>query len=105
VGVYGYVPVRPCLLVCASPSVSLWWCTCAPRCLCPFGCTRAGHDLPSLLYNLLDEFLYRFGADNIVFREVRIVRLALDTQPMRVYAEGYGHTARGTRHAFALGRA
>eukprot|EP00047_Mylnosiga_fluctuans_P018255 m.68790 g.68790 ORF g.68790 m.68790 type:complete len:155 (-) comp7517_c0_seq3:141-605(-) len=48
-----------------------------------------GHDILSLLYNLLDEFLFRFSADNFfVAKTVSILTMDLKNFRIRVYAEG-----------------
>jgi hypothetical protein len=40
---------------------------------------QPGHDLMSLLYALLDEFLFRFSAeDNLICREIEIVTMDLE---------------------------
>ena len=49
-----------------------------------------GHDLPSLLYNLMDEFLFRFSADYLIFKDVKVLKLDLSQRPFRIVAEGYG---------------
>lgn len=48
----------------------------------------AGHDMQSLLYNYLDEFLYRFSTDDFfVPKEVKILELkAKDTFSIKVQA-------------------
>eukprot|EP00049_Salpingoeca_infusionum_P005951 m.99560 g.99560 ORF g.99560 m.99560 type:complete len:155 (+) comp13146_c0_seq1:62-526(+) len=56
----------------------------------------SGHDLPSLLFALLDEFLFRFTAeDNLVCKQVEIVDLDL---------EGFNITVRGYGEVFDLSK-
>eukprot|EP00730_Choanoeca_flexa_P000643 TRINITY_DN10281_c0_g1_i4.p2 TRINITY_DN10281_c0_g1~~TRINITY_DN10281_c0_g1_i4.p2 ORF type:complete len:161 (+),score=32.26 TRINITY_DN10281_c0_g1_i4:995-1477(+) len=48
-----------------------------------------GHDLMSLLYALLDEFLFRFSAeDNLVCKDVEIVEMDLDAFKIKVKGKG-----------------
>ncbi|CAE7536607.1 ZBTB8OS [Symbiodinium natans] len=47
-----------------------------------------GHDLPDLLYHLLDEFLYVFATEMHVSRCIEI--LSFDEQKLRIRARGYG---------------
>jgi SHS2 domain-containing protein len=48
----------------------------------------SGHDLDSLLFTLLDEFLYRFATNEWIVRDVRIDSLDLSTFTIRV--SGFG---------------
>jgi len=52
--------------------------------------TGPGHDLPSLLYNLLDEFLYQFSTEFTIVKEVEITEL--DLAAFRIKAVGRGET-------------
>jgi len=47
-----------------------------------------GHDLDSLLYNMMDEFLYRFATEEIICREVHILKL--DDKEFKLTAQGKG---------------
>jgi len=47
-----------------------------------------GHDLPSLLFQLMDEFLFLFSTQYVVFKEVRITKL--DLKAFAVTAVGKG---------------
>lgn len=59
-----------------SPSPSATRIACSP-----------GADLLSLLYNLLDEFLFRFTADDcMVCKEVRVLEFDTDNGRMKVQA-------------------
>ncbi|EDQ91254.1 uncharacterized protein MONBRDRAFT_15006, partial [Monosiga brevicollis MX1] len=56
-----------------------------------------GHDLMSLLYALLDEFLFRFSAeDNLVCREVEIVEF--DTDNFKITVRGKGEVFDLAKH-------
>ena len=56
----------------------------------------SGHDLLSLLYNLMNEFLFVFGSeDYLVCKEVSITEF--DTQHFRIKARGYAWRARSSR--------
>ena len=58
---------------------------CLPTCFHPPLSLRAGADLLSLLYNLLDEFLFRFVADDcMVCREVKVLEFDTDNGRMKV---------------------
>jgi SHS2 domain-containing protein len=48
----------------------------------------SGHDLPSLLFALLDEFLYTFSTDSFVCKRATITRLDRQAFKIRVRAEG-----------------
>mmetsp|Transcript_89671 Transcript_89671/g.239636 ORF Transcript_89671/g.239636 Transcript_89671/m.239636 type:complete len:256 (+) Transcript_89671:5-772(+) len=50
----------------------------------------SGHDMESLVYALLDEFLFRFSVDGFVVRRVQL--LQLDRQGFRARACGHGET-------------
>ena len=65
---------------------------------------RPGHDLPSLLFNLMDEFLFRFSADYIIFKDVKITKMDLSQRPFRIHAEGYAGVV-GPPHGGAAGGA
>ena len=58
-------------------------------------CAEA-HDLPSLLYQFLDEWLFQFNAELFVCRRLRIV--ALDRQRWTVASVGIGETFELGRH-------
>jgi len=47
-----------------------------------------GHDMPDLMYHLLDEFLFSFGTELIVCRKVEV--LEFDLENFRVKARGTG---------------
>ena len=55
-----------------------------------------GHDLPSLLYNFLDEWLYQFNAELFVCRRVVIDRL--DREKFTISSRGVGETFRLGKH-------
>lgn len=55
-----------------------------------------GHDLDSLLFNLLDEFLYRFATNEWIPRDVEIVSLDLDK--FRCTVKGYGEAFTLDKH-------
>lgn len=55
-----------------------------------------GHDLASLLYALLDEFLFSFNTQRVVCREVQIV--ALDLEKFTIRATGYGERFQMGKH-------
>ena len=46
-----------------------------------------GHDLSSLLYNYLDELLFRFCTDGFCCKYIKILELNKD--PFRIIAHGY----------------
>ncbi|TMW56457.1 hypothetical protein Poli38472_006467 [Pythium oligandrum] len=48
--------------------------------------TVAGHDLESLLFAFMDEFLFRFAADRIVCKDIEF--LHVDTQQFAIQAVG-----------------
>jgi len=47
----------------------------------------SGHDLHSLLYNFLDELLFQFSTELLIFKEVRVTHLDRDT--FTITAVGY----------------
>lgn len=47
-----------------------------------------GHDMPSLLFAFMDEFLYNFCTEDIICKDVRI--LEFDQQNFRITAIGFG---------------
>ena len=55
-----------------------------------------GHDLPSLLYNFLDEWLFQFNADAFVCKRVKIT--AFDRARWAIASEGVGETFELGRH-------
>eukprot|EP00053_Salpingoeca_punica_P004218 m.47918 g.47918 ORF g.47918 m.47918 type:complete len:190 (+) comp12682_c0_seq1:77-646(+) len=56
-----------------------------------------GHDLLSLLYALLDEFLFRFSAeDNLVCKEVKI--LEFDQENFKIKVQGRGEVFDLSKH-------
>ena len=55
-----------------------------------------GHDLPSLLYNFLDEWLYQFNAEFFVCRRIRVT--SLDKQAWRIASVGIGEKFELGRH-------
>jgi len=52
----------------------------------------SGHDMQSLLYALMDEFLYQFCVEGFVARRVTVV--SLDRQEFKIRATGFGETFR-----------
>jgi SHS2 domain-containing protein len=46
------------------------------------------HDLPSLLFKYLDEFLYRFSVDGLVCRAATILEFDRTAHKIRVRGEG-----------------
>ena len=56
-----------------------------------------GHDLHSLLYNFLDEWLFQFNAELFVCREVRLTA-AIDRDGWRVSSRGVGERFELGRH-------
>ena len=57
--------------------------------------TAEGHDLHSLLYNFLDEWLFQFNAEYFVCRRVKVT--SFDRERWRIVSTGCGE-------AFELGR-
>eukprot|EP01137_Pigoraptor_chileana_P015101 Opistho-2@70620 len=55
-----------------------------------------GHDLESLLYAFMDEFLYVFSTEFFVPREVKVVDL--DTHAFRIRVTGKGETFDRAKH-------
>ena len=55
-----------------------------------------GHDLPSLLYNFLDEWLFQFNSDLFVCRRVRVSHI--DRERWRVTSVGVGEIFELGRH-------
>ncbi|KAJ0390503.1 hypothetical protein P43SY_011706 [Pythium insidiosum] len=55
-----------------------------------------GHDLLSLLYNFMDEFLFLFATEGAVCRTIDC--LVLDTEAFRIEAVGHGETFDLTKH-------
>ncbi len=51
-------------------------------------CNVTGHDLMSLLFNLLDEFLYVFCSEGIVVKDLKITEL--DVGGFKATASWYG---------------
>src|SRR5437016_3372318 len=56
----------------------------------------SGHDLDSLLFTLLDEFLYRFATNEWIVRDVKIESLDLSIFTLRV--TGYGEHFTLSKH-------
>jgi len=56
-----------------------------------------GHDLLSLLYNLMDEFLFLFNADNF-FTCKKVTILNLDLKNFRIRVMGEGERFDLTKH-------
>jgi len=54
------------------------------------------HDIKSLLFKLLDEFLFKFSTDDIVCRDVKILELNTETFYLRV--QGVGETFSLDKH-------
>lgn len=46
------------------------------------------HDMESMLYSLLDEFLYRFSVDDVVCCDCEILKM--DLEQWRIQARGFG---------------
>ena len=55
-----------------------------------------GHDLPSLLYRFLDEWLFQFNADYFVCRRIRVTHF--DRQRWTLRSVGVGETFELGRH-------
>lgn len=55
-----------------------------------------GHDMQSLLFKLLDEFLYQFCVDFVVCKNIKIVEL--DKQNFKLKAKGYGEVYNRKKH-------
>ena len=55
-----------------------------------------GHDLDSLLFNLLDEFLYRFATNEWIPRDVEVTNL--DLKHFRCAVKGYGEAFTLAKH-------
>jgi SHS2 domain-containing protein len=56
-----------------------------------------GHDILSLCYNYLNEFLYLFSGEGVVCSHIRIVNL--DLQAFKIEALGYGEPFHVKKHA------
>lgn len=57
---------------------------------------EGGTDLKSLLYKLMDEFLYLFCTENFVVREVKIIEF--DRKNLSIRAQGMGETFKLSKH-------
>eukprot|EP00056_Hartaetosiga_gracilis_P022014 m.27679 g.27679 ORF g.27679 m.27679 type:complete len:172 (+) comp9393_c0_seq3:67-582(+) len=58
-----------------------------------------GKDLPELLFNLLDEFLFRFSAENfLICKRVEIVALKEAKDGCSITVRGYGETFDLAKH-------
>lgn len=56
-----------------------------------------GHDLQSLLYNLMDEFLFRFSTEDfVVCKDVKITEF--NTEDNKITVEGYGESFDLAKH-------
>jgi SHS2 domain-containing protein len=60
--------------------------------------TVEGHDMDSLLFNLLDEFLYRFATNEWIIRDVHVQKLQRDRSPFSVTVTGYGEGFTLSKH-------
>ena len=55
-----------------------------------------GHDMESLLYSLMDEFLFQFCVDFVVCKKVTIVEF--DRENFKIKAKGFGETYNREKH-------
>lgn len=58
--------------------------------------TSRHHDMHTLLYGFLDELLFIFLTDFLVFKELTVIRL--DQKNWSIEARGYGSTASTNAH-------
>jgi SHS2 domain-containing protein len=58
---------------------------------------QSGHDLSSLLYQFLDEFLFRFSTDYLVCKDVKIT--LFDREKFTITAIGYVHMCQSIQSA------
>jgi len=56
----------------------------------------SGHDMESLLYNYMDEFLYRFNTDLIACKDVRIKEF--DRENFKITVDGFGEKFNLKKH-------